>query len=142
MAPMLRLSELYDLKKTKDNIKKVSFDKITELSHRRIRNIAAFGGQNTFFEIPGMLIGYPLYDMYDCLNYVVDALRKNGLLVQILPPPNICVIYISWSPEDVKKKDLPALQSASNFEIPRRLKSAASAAPMSAERRKKLQYTF
>lgn len=104
MPPLINLSELYQLKKKKDQLKNNSFDKILEICHRRIKNIAGYGGQNTFYEIPGLLIGYPLYNIYECQDYVVDKLRKNGFLVQVLPPPHICVIYISWDPNDLKPK--------------------------------------
>ena len=104
MPPHIKLSDLHQLKVKRDNIKKVSYDRIIELCHRRIRNIASHGGQNTFYEIQGMLIGYPLYNVHHCTEYVVDSLRKNGFMVQILPPPHICVIYISWNPTDLKNK--------------------------------------
>jgi hypothetical protein len=102
MPPQISLNELYQMKKKKEHAKTVCFDKIIELCHRRIRNIAAHGGLNTFYEIPGLLMGFPLYNIYDCMNYVVDKLRKNGFLIQILPPPHVCVIYISWDPNELK----------------------------------------
>ena len=160
-----RKIKIIQLKKTKDNIKKKSYDRIIELVHRRIRNIASYGGQNTFYEIPVILIGYPLYNTEDCLNYVVEHLRKNGLLIQILPPPSICVIYISWNPDDLKQKNtqkaLPYnpfnnVQSvssvssasssvlsqvpASNFQMP--MKQTTTSLPITPLMRKKLQFTF
>jgi len=74
--------------------------------------VAAYGGMNTFFEIPGMIIGYPLFNIKECLMYMVEALRKNGFLVQLLPPPHVAVMYVSWDPNDVRppvKKAPPAL---------------------------------
>jgi hypothetical protein len=44
------------------------------------------------------------------MNYVVDKLRKNGFLIQILPPPHICVIYISWDPNELKPSKSTPLQ--------------------------------
>ena len=115
MAPLINMNELYQLKKKKELIKNVSFDRIIELCHRRIKNIAAHGGLNTFYEIPGMLLGYPLYNIYECLDYVVDKLRKNGFLVQILPPPHVCVVYVSWDPDELKpKKNQPLAIAPSN----------------------------
>lgn len=92
------------MRKKKDTIKTVCFDKVVELCHRRIRTIASYGGMNTFYEIPGMLMGYPLYNIYDCCDYVVQTLRKSGFLVQILPPPHVCVVYVSWDPQELKPK--------------------------------------
>ena len=102
MPPQINLNELYSIQKKKKQKRTVCFDKILELCHNRIKTIAESNGQNTFYEIPGILAGYPLYDLYECLEYIVDALRKNGFLVQILPPPHVAVIYISWDPDELK----------------------------------------
>jgi hypothetical protein len=149
--PNIQLQELYQLKKKKDNIKKKSYDRIIELIHRRIRNIASHGGENTFYEIPGILIGYPLYNITDCLNYVVEHLRKNCFLIQILPPPSVCVIYISWNPDDLKiknsQKTLPYNSqenpsASSNFQMPMRPVNTNTNSPITPSVRKKLQFTF
>uniref|UniRef100_A0A6C0CRT4 Uncharacterized protein n=1 Tax=viral metagenome TaxID=1070528 RepID=A0A6C0CRT4_9ZZZZ len=92
------------MQRKKENYKKSSYDKILEICHRRIRTISSFGGQNTFYEVPGLLVGYPLYNIYHCMNYLVEQLRKSGFLIQILPPPQICVLYISWDPNELKPK--------------------------------------
>lgn len=106
--PSLSLSELYDMKKKKEVNRTKSFDYIIELCHRRIRNIASYGGMNCFYEIPGLLIGYPLYRLDECTSYVIEKLRSSGLLVQLLPPPHVSVIYVSWDPQEIKPRR-PAL---------------------------------
>ena len=112
--PTLTLAELYKVQQQKQKSRHTSFDKVVELCHRRIRTVAAYGGMNTFFEIPGMIIGYPLFNIKDCQLYMVEALRKNGFLVQLLPPPHVAVIYVSWDPNDVrppvKKKSVASLE--------------------------------
>lgn len=99
--PQISLHELYRMQQNKTHARTVCFDRVLELCHRRIRTVASYGGQNTFFEIPGMMIGYPLYNIYDCLDYIVSNMRKTGFLVQVLPPPSVCVIYISWDPSEL-----------------------------------------
>ena len=108
MPPQINLQELYSMQKKKLKNRTKCFDYIIELCHRRIRTVSSYCGQNTFYEIPGFVVGYPLYNLAECITYVVDALRKNGFLIQILPPPNISVIYISWDPRELKpQKALP-----------------------------------
>lgn len=96
------------MKKKKETHRTRSFDHVMGLCHRRIRNIASYGGMNCFYEIPGVLLGYPLYRLDECTEYVVDKLRGTGFLVQLLPPPQIGVIYISWDPQEIKPKRAPA----------------------------------
>lgn len=120
---MISLSELYDMKKKKETHRTRSFDHIMGLCHRRIRNIASYGGMNCFYEIPGVLLGFPLYRLDECTEYVVDKLRSTGFLVQLVPPPQVGVIYISWDPQEIKprstRKELPAPPSKKEVSIRR-----------------------
>lgn len=102
MPPHLTLNELYAMRTKKHKARTISFDRVLELCHRRIRTVASYGGMNTFYEVPGMLVGYPLFNIFECLDYVVDHLRRAGFLIQILPPPQVCVIYISWDPKELQ----------------------------------------
>lgn len=107
MPPTISLNELYMTRKEKERKRTLSFDKILELCHKRIRNIAGFGGMNTFYEVPGMIVGFPLYNLFECCQYVIQNLRKSGFLVQVLPPPHIAVLYISWDPEELNPVKVP-----------------------------------
>lgn len=102
MPPQININELYSMQKKKAQNRTVCFDKILQLCHNRIKTIASFNGQNTFFEVPGFMLGYPLFNLNEALEYIVNALRKNGFLVQLLPEPHIAVIYISWDPDELK----------------------------------------
>lgn len=115
MPPHISLHELYAMRKKKESARTICFDKVLEICHRRIRTVASYGGMNTFYEIPGMLIGYPLFNVFECCDHVIAALRKIGFLVQVLPPPHVAVIYISWDPEELKPKrsKLPTLSGPS-----------------------------
>jgi hypothetical protein len=104
MPPKISIAELYSLKDKKEVIRYKTFDKIIEKCHTKIRKTAIIGGMNIFFDIPYIVIGYPLYKIDDCINYVVTTLRKNGLFVQILPHPNNNIIYISWNPSEITYK--------------------------------------
>ena len=113
------------MKKQKDLRRTTSFDRILELCHRRVRRVAEHGGLNTVYEIPGMIVGFPLYNVHECTHYLVDVLRKDGFLVQILPPPHIAVVYVSWDPAELKpiltkttRKGLPASAQASQAALP------------------------
>jgi hypothetical protein len=104
MPPQISLSTLYEIKDKKKNSKNKIFDSIIQKCHNKITKIAQQGGMTIFYEIPYIIIGMPLYNINDCIEYVVEALRNNGLLVNILPYPSNNIIYISWSPADVKMK--------------------------------------
>jgi|APGre2960657373_1045057.scaffolds.fasta_scaffold01208_11 hypothetical protein len=101
VPPRLTLNELYAMRRDKQTMHTQCFDRVLEQCHRRIRMVAGLGGMNTFFEVPGIVAGLPLYNLNQCTVYVIEQLRKNGMLVQVLPPPHVSVVYISWDPKDV-----------------------------------------
>jgi hypothetical protein len=102
MPPRILLSDLYNLKEKKDHVKYKTFDNIIEICHKKIKHTATIGrGMNIFYEIPYYMYGKPLYKIADCIEYIVSALRKNGLYVQILPEPNTNMLYISWNPSEI-----------------------------------------
>jgi len=106
MAPQISLNTLYEMKNKKDKIKTATFDEIIQKCHEKIKKTASSGGQCIFFEIPYVLIGKPLYKMVDSIDYIYNALKKNGLFVNVLDPPNINILYISWAPADINKRKL------------------------------------
>jgi len=111
MPPQITLNELYHMGKQKQQARTRCFDKVLELCHRRVRTVAACSGTNTIFEIPSVLIGLPLYDLAECTRYVVDALRKPGFLVQIMPAYEN-MLYISWDPKELRQSNASRGQRA------------------------------
>lgn len=114
MPPQISLAELYSIKNKRELSKHASYDKIIELCHKKIKNIAQAGGMNIFYEVPYIIMGLPLYNINICVEYVVNSLRKNGLLVQIMPYPNNNMLYISWSPNDINYKPVKYLENTSS----------------------------
>ena len=115
MPPQISLTELYSIKNKKELSKHISYDKIIELCHSKIKKIAQAGGMNIFYEVPYIIIGLPLYDINKCVEYVYSSLKKNGLLVQILPYPNNTTLYISWNPADLNIKPMKYLESSTGI---------------------------
>ena len=56
-----------------------------------------------FFEVPEFVIGYPLYNINECVNYIHDKLTSNGFLVKYYFPN---ILYISWSEDEIKYEKL------------------------------------
>lgn len=101
MAPQISLNTLYEMKNKRDKSKHFIFDEIIIKCHKKIKRIAKEGGLNLFYEIPHVIIGKPLYKIDECKDYVINALKKNGLYVRPFTPPNHYIIYISWNPSDL-----------------------------------------
>lgn len=101
--PNLSIHELYQLRNKKRNKQLEAFNKVLDMCHRRIRMAANTGVTDCFFEVPGMILGLPLYDHNECVQFVIDALCKSGLQAEKVPNNNT-TLYITWHPQKVRLK--------------------------------------
>ena len=109
MPPEISLNTLYDIKNKKDRNKNNTFNEIINKCHNKIKKVAEQGGLTTFYEIPFFIIGKPLYNMEECITYIINAIIKNGFFVRLLQGENIKnnnILYISWNPTDINKRKL------------------------------------
>jgi len=99
------ISELYGIKNEKDKNKLKTYNIISELCIKKIKRVASTNGNETFYSIPFVLIGLPLYNINECVKHIILMLKKGGFFVQRLPNDNNNIIYISWKIEDVSNKN-------------------------------------
>lgn len=104
MSGFISIYELHDIKKKKEKLQKEHFQIIADLCNKKIKNVAEHGSTNTFYTIPGLMLGLPLYNFEECIKYIITGLKKSGFFIQRLPHPNINIIYISWGHNDIKSK--------------------------------------
>jgi len=103
------ISSLHDEKNTKE---KARLDMFKIVLNKCIDKII-YTNRHTdktfiIFEVPTVLIGYPLYDMKSCIVFLIQTLIKNKYYVEFIEP---CYLYIDWgsyksltSIENVKPK--------------------------------------
>ncbi len=61
------------------------------------------------FEIPKILIGYPNYDMKNCILFIIKKLSERGYLIEFIEP---FYLYIDWGskPQEQKLKSAFSVQ--------------------------------
>ena len=101
MPVQLNIKELYDSSKKKELAKFETFDKIVLRAHNRIKLYADNNKLACLYNIPNIIIGYPLFDRDELQNYLISSLKKNGLIIKEYPN---YWIYISWDFNKVPKK--------------------------------------
>lgn len=79
----------------KKNKRSESFEQILDKCYKTIKRSVDVlrNNHHCFVEIPEFLIGYPLYDLNECIQFVVQKLTVNGFYVKYFFPR---VLYISW----------------------------------------------
>lgn len=105
----LNVLELQKVVMEKRQKKNEAFDKVLEMCNRRIRAAANQERMRTFLVVPEFVVGYPIFNLNECLEYVINMMKKNGILVRYYFPK---LLYVSWDLDEIddSKKQPAAMQ--------------------------------
>lgn len=109
----MRQINLHDLRQTTDTIKvkrAMIFDRVLEMCHGKIKRSASAHRSECIYTIPEYVVGLPLYNRNDCMEYVADALRTNGFRIE---QRGAVTIRVSWGDEGPSVPD-PAKKFTTN----------------------------
>jgi hypothetical protein len=115
---MMNINELHRINEQRAKERVSTYEKVLLKVHERIKTIAKKPKANMFcfYIVPNIVFGVPIYNINECIIYLVQALSKNGFYV-VYTHPNL--IYISWfnransleykqkKQEEKEKKELP-----------------------------------
>lgn len=106
----LSVKDIIKVMNKKTERRKECFDKILDMCQKKIRKSVQLNMVQCFFEVPEFVLGFPLYNINECIVHVLTKLQDNGFVVRYLFPR---IIFISWESEAVKEnkfaKDLMKL---------------------------------
>ena len=135
MNRQLDITELFQKKVQREEMRISVYDTILERIHRRIKHVASQDGGLTFttFVLPEVMIGQPLFNAEQCRSFVITSLVKNGLHVRYNHPN---LLLISW--EHLR----PEYEMASKVitEEQKKLLADAHAKAIEEERRRQEEY--
>lgn len=100
----LNILELHKTIQEKRQKKQECFDRVLGTCHNRIRAAAEIQQFKTIIVVPEFVVGYPIFNINECLEYIIDALRKNGFLVRYYFPK---ILYVSWDFDEIKSEKKP-----------------------------------
>mgnify|MGYP001206856381 CR=1 FL=1 len=96
---LIDISELH--KKTRDQReRKIKiYEEVLKKCHHRIKLVARLTPENQwcFYLIPKVLFGMPLYNLGECVEYLVQMLSDNGFKVAYTHPN---LLLITWFESD------------------------------------------
>jgi hypothetical protein len=112
----LNILELHRTINAKKSLQKEVYENILSKCHRRIELMTSHCKLKCFFDIPTYVIGYPLYDLNKCIEFVMESLTKNGFIVKYYFPT---YIYISWDLNEISKPEpkieIPRLNTTTTY---------------------------
>jgi hypothetical protein len=108
--PRINIDELYESKK-KNNLTRVDiYNKLLIKIHNRIKLSSRIKTNENFctYIMPEVLIGYPNYNLEECLVFIIDKLQTDGFLTRYVHPNLLMISWNHWVPsyvrDEIKKK--------------------------------------
>ena len=102
---MINIDELHNETKRVMERKKKIYDTVLVKCHQRIKLVAKLNPLTCwcFYVIPKFIYGIPLYNLEECLNYIVNHLNKNGFTVNYTHPNLLIISWVNSSNSKPKK---------------------------------------
>lgn len=97
---MLNIMDIHRAMNERKNRMNECFDKVLERCHRKIVQCSQQQLLTCFYEVPEYMFGFPIYDLNECITYVMEALKSNGFLAHYYFPK---YIYVSWNLEEIEQ---------------------------------------
>ena len=94
----INIYELHDEINRRKEKRTRSFEKILEICHKKIKNASKKELFKVYFDVPDFVLGLPVYDLTECIKYIVHSLQSNGFLVKYIFPK---LLYISWDFKEI-----------------------------------------
>ncbi len=102
MTKKLNIFELHRTINEKNQRKAECYEKVLEICHRKITMATNHKQLRTLFEVPEYVYGFPIFDINDCITFLLKNLKSNGFLVKYYFPK---VLYISWDFDEIKQNE-------------------------------------
>ena len=106
MNPHLNIDELYESKKKNDLNRLEIYNKLLVKVHTRIKTASRLRNCDNFchFIMPEILVGYPNYNLSDCVVFIIDCLEKDGFLTRYVHPNLLLISWNHWVPNYVREE--------------------------------------
>jgi len=79
------------------------FEKILDMCYKKILNTnKQYNDYSCTFIVPNVVFGLPLYNIEDCIIFIMNKLVEKGFEIYFALPTTI---YISWRPKDYINKN-------------------------------------
>jgi len=98
----LNIFELQNsINKRKQNRTQI-YESVLEKCHMKIKAAAKQENYQCIYDIPEYVVGLPLYNINECMDFIINQLNDNGFKVNYYFPK---VLHISWYPQKEQKSE-------------------------------------
>jgi hypothetical protein len=103
------LQDIYSNHVEKEKYRMRIYENILAKCYKKIKDMSLHEETFCFFTLPEYLPGHPLYNMTQCVQYILNSLHDKGFHARYVDP---FMIFITWSfPKvDLRRKEKPMLE--------------------------------
>jgi hypothetical protein len=100
----MNLDDLYEYKKLTTKNTMISYNKILDRVHNKIKLTSRqkFYNECCWFIVPEIVLGIPKYNVADCIAYIIYELKENGFNVSYTHPNLLFIVWNHWIPDYVR----------------------------------------
>jgi 7-keto-8-aminopelargonate synthetase-like enzyme len=94
---------IYDLHNTvnrKTNLRNSVYEKVLVKVHNKIKRASENEQYECTYDTPEYIIGLPLYNINNCIEFIIEKLKENGFDVEHIFPKTL---KVSWYPAEIKQ---------------------------------------
>lgn len=91
----INIFELQNSINKKENLRISTYEKILERCHQKIKNAASNEQYFVIYDVPHYIVGLPLYNLNNCIEFIITQLKENGFKVEHKLPK---FLVVSWYP--------------------------------------------
>jgi hypothetical protein len=101
-------------KKKESRIK--SYEKVLDICQNKILTASKKELYKIIFDVPEFIIGLPVYNLNECIRFIIKKLEHKGFFVSYHFPK---YLYVSWDLNDIRKQSLDNTTSYMSVQMPR-----------------------
>lgn len=107
------VQDIYKVQKEKDKQRLKIYERILSKCFKKIKELSLHEETFCFFEMPEYIPGSPLYNMTECVIFMVNSLQDKGFKARYVDP---FMIFITWSipKPELKRKEILMIQNHPN----------------------------
>lgn len=91
---MVKAADLVKNQKIKKKDKEIVFKKIYERIECKIQKASLQDLYECYYEIPEFILNLPLYNMNDCIQYLIIHMKSDGFNTKLI---GTNTLWISWA---------------------------------------------
>lgn len=105
-TPHLDIEELYETKQKTDLNRLELYNKLLRQIHTKIKTASRQRNPDNFcsYLLPQFLIGYPNYNISECVMYIIDKLENDNFLTRYIHPNLLLISWNHWVPSYIRKE--------------------------------------